>query len=855
MVYSSPSNYWIKQGALTFTLNALNDPDKLSVAVSAGAVIMAYAKVNNQAIIDYNAAHNYRTWVLQASPTHFERTSKVYVYARLSKVADTAMLVFPYEKIPIDPALYNSSSSSSSDEGVTVDPNYYYILLGALTPSVSGGVQVNRSWDSVEGLSYGTLDTDEQWNEQSSEALDRMFRIDGNNVIWTQNNLTFVAGKRLLLLRMSVLGDSTGANTAEITSITKAANINDVAFSGVETSLPTTAAMVRYAALLMQGLANKFLSKEHDDSTTHKLTMGAAEVTGNADVAGKVTSAGLEVNGTGTNDRAVFRVPLQSDNFNSGLTGWHLDRNGNLEVETVHARSAIITDELRINRQQAQEGDTIFSDNDQIELVTPVFAAATPESGDNPSEMGWYERTEEGGEAVYTETEDTTVVAGKTYYYIDSYILDLKEKWDGYFTAQMRGNILRGKINTLAAKEAGVSDFTAPEYAASQQTDAGGNKYYTSFLACIQTHNTAPQLLQTNQIQVSMYGDIMVPMAKNYPPCALMTIARWGCYLDPDESGISSDERRSRERRQSLFMISTSDGRIVKLHGVNKPILEDFNYGTTLGELPDFIKNNPTIQTIYGRDYLYAQGIVVADYKKIDIHGVPEKKIVAFKEWVNGAGTGYVTIPVWDDNQQMYVDTQFPLPIPSTEYDNPSSPYIGYGIYLAGEQNMNTLDYEIHDVYHSGMRWRVRQHIPVIDQQGAHFYEPKWNSPYWDVIEGDERLTMKIISNNGDKFRRGFVNTLVTPYVYYGSIDISDDLAAAYWNWYRCEEVNWNGGHPTYTPADEHWNETHRGVRAITITDIDMPASWSRANKVIFTCVASVNNGRQSLNVPNSIRI
>ena len=859
MVYSSPSNFWIKQGAVTFTLNALNDPDKLAIAISAGAVIMAYAKVNNQVIIDYNASHNYRTWALQASPTHFERTDKVYVYARLSKVGDTAMLVFPYEKIPIDPALDEGSSN--------FDPNYYYILLGALTPSMVGDVQTLREWDIEEGLSFGTLDTDEQWNEQSSSALDKMFKIDGNNVIWAQNNLTFLAGKRLLLLRMSVLGDSSGANPAEITSITKAANIDSASFAGSESSLPTTAAMARYVYLYTESFKNKFLSKEHDDATPYKLTMREAEVVedagvggdltvlGDAAVGGKTSTAALEVIGHGINDRAVFHVPLESDNFNTGFAGWQLDRNGNLEVETVHARSAIITDELRINRQQAQEGDTMFTDNDQIELVTPIFAPATTQSGDNPSAKGWYERTEEGGDAVYTLTTDTSVVAGKTYYYIDSYILDLKEKWDGYFTAQQVGNILRGKINTLAAKEAGVSDYTDPEYAPSQQQDAGGNKYYTSFLAVINTHNTAPSLLSTNQIQVSMYGDTMVPMARNYPPCALMTVARWGCYLDPAESGITDDERQSRMRRQSLFMISTSDGHLVKLHGVNKPILEDFNFGTTLGDLPTFIKNNPNIQTIYGQDYLYAQGIIVEDYIKIDVHGVPEKKVVAFKEWVNGAATGTVIIPVWDEQQQEYVDTPFPLPIPQSELSNPASPYIGYGIYLAGEQNMLTRDYEIHDVYYYGMRWRVRQHIPVIDQQGVHFYEPKWNSPYWDIIEGDERLTMRITSSNGFGFRRGYVNTLVTPIVFYGSIDISEDLFPAYWNWYRCEEVNWNGGNPTYTPADEHWNETHRGMRAITITDEDMPSSWGRANKIIFTCVATVNNGRQTLNVPNSIRI
>ncbi len=846
-------NYYIAPGALSFSENANASSEYVVVSTYARTLMrVAPVKVDNVEVIGWSADLEYKQWQLTGKNTKFNpeyANSSLNIYVRLN-LGDTSDALIFFTPKALDVLGNEVNDGEIVGEPITpATATYAYIQIGTVTAPTNGLREIH--YDS------GNLGTAKGNTENPSGALAEMFQIVYQNAVkLIQPQLDFVN---------IAIRDSIKLGNKLITAISD--SIAPVAAEARPSTLPTVKAVIDYIAHIVEGLANKFLSKEHDDATPYKLTMREAEVVedagvggdltvlGDAAVGGKTSTAALEVIGHGINDRAVFHVPLESDNFNTGFAGWQLDRNGNLEVETVHARSAIITDELRINRQQAQEGDTMFTDNDQIELVTPIFAPATPQSGDNPSAKGWYERTEDGGNAVYTLTTDTSVVAGKTYYYIDSYILDLKEKWDGYFTAQQVGNILRGKINTLAAKEAGVSDYTAPEYAPSQQQDAGGNKYYTSFLAVINTHNTAPSLLSTNQIQVSLYGDTMVPMARNYPPCALMTVARWGCYLDPAESGITDDERRSRMRRQSLFMISTSDGHLVKLHGVNKPILEDFNFGTTLGDLPTFIKNNPNIQTIYGQDYLYAQGIIVEDYIKIDVHGVPEKKVVAFKEWVNGAATGTVIIPVWDEQQQEYVDTPFPLPIPQSELSNPASPYIGYGIYLAGEQNMLTRDYEIHDVYYYGMRWRTRQHIPVIDQQGVHFYEPKWNSPYWDIIEGDERLTMKITSSNGFGFRRGYVNTLATPIVFYGSIDISDDLLPAYWNWYRCEEVNWNGGNPTYTPADEHWNETHRGMRAITITDEDMPPSWGRANKIIFTCVATVNNGRQTLNVPNSIRL
>ena len=164
MIYSSPKNYYIQQGALQFTLNALDDPDKISIAVASSAAIIAYAKDGNTPIIDYAPSLNYRQWRLTASPTHFEQTDKVYVYVRLSKTTDEAMLIFPYGKLPIDPS---ASDSSSSDDGNDIASNYYYIMLGALTPSVIDNEQVDRAWcDGDEAFSYGELDTAKQRDEE-----------------------------------------------------------------------------------------------------------------------------------------------------------------------------------------------------------------------------------------------------------------------------------------------------------------------------------------------------------------------------------------------------------------------------------------------------------------------------------------------------------------------------------------------------------------------------------------------------------------------------------------------------------------------------------------------------------------
>lgn len=480
--------------------------------------------------------------------------------------------------------------------------------------------------------------------------------------------------------------------------------------------------------------------------------------------------------------REITAKSLQSLNYMSGLRGWYIDANGNAEVGTLHVRDTLEVDELRINRQQAQEGDTIFSDNDQILDV----------------------------EEHVDETDGST-----------SYVLTLKEKWEGYFTAQMYGNILRGKINTLAAKEAGVSDYS--EDTEGQERDSGRNLYYTSFMTVTATHNTTPSLLGVNQIRVVLWGDDDVPMSRNFPPCAMMTIARWGCvdysdeYADdPSYEAVKSDIKR----RQQLFVLSSNDGRITKLVGVSKPILEDGNIGATFGTLPEFVRNNnPEVakRVIEGRDYLYAQGVVVGDFIQTDIQGVPIPTVVNVGDWVDGSQI--------------------------------QEPSVGYGIYLASEFNEQNQRYETHAVRHRNGTWKCLMHQPVKSGGSTTYYEPKWNSPYWQLIDGNGNLSMEFSSSRGHTFRVGAVNTVVTPYVYYGNVDITQDISEEYFSWERQTDGQQK------TDADMAWDANHIGTRTLTLSNQDMPVGWGVGKSVIFTCKCAVNDGKSENIVENQVII
>lgn len=486
---------------------------------------------------------------------------------------------------------------------------------------------------------------------------------------------------------------------------------------------------------------------------------------------------------------AIFSENAQSDGFTSGMAtgrGWQIDKYGNGEMESLKIRSYLEVIELLINRLQAQEGDTMFSDNDQIEAVE--------------------EREDETDHSI-------------------SYILTLKEKWDGYFTSQMYGNILKGIINTLAAKEAGVSDETST----SVEVD-GANKYYTSWMRVVATHNT-DNTLDINQIRVVLYGDNDVPAQRNFAPCNMMAIARCGCidYSSSDASqyaaeGLSTEQAiaASIKKRQTVFYLSSNEGRIVKMTGVNKPILEEGNYGMVFGNIPDFIRSWDSWQRLVeehphlnDRDYLYAQGLIYEDLVHVDITGAPVPIDVDCGDWVKGDAQGV-------------------------------TPSIGHGIYFNVGWNDTNKQFERHRVRHNNGIWLCLQNQPVVINGVATYYEPKFGSLYWKLVDGNGNYSIEFASTMGDAFYVGHVATTITPHLFFGNVDISADIAIQYWSWKRQTESG-------ETAADIIWNNNHTQTRVLSLTDDDMPTAWSRNNKAIFTCVVVVNDGNSQVIIQNQV--
>lgn len=273
---------------------------------------------------------------------------------------------------------------------------------------------------------------------------------------------------------------------------------------------------------------------------------------------------GLVSNGAITANGEIFaKEGLNIGDFVASLfdgRGAGIDKNGNAEVESLRVRSYMQVMELIINRIRAMDGDLVLTEGDNIESV-----------------------------------EEVTDAEGHV-----SYKLHLKQQWEGYYTAQAVGNVLKGVINTLAQ---------------------GSGTYYTSWML-VKDVNTA-----TNTITVDLYPDDETPAGQNFPPCEMMNIVRWGNNIDP--------------KRQSCIYLSSTEGVIKKHIYVTKPILDEGNDGFIIGKLPEWLTKDPSVPVDEGDDAVYVKTLLYQNIHQIDYQGKRQPVYVDRGNWVENPAEPY----------------------------------------------------------------------------------------------------------------------------------------------------------------------------------------------------------------------
>lgn len=315
----------------------------------------------------------------------------------------------------------------------------------------------------------------------------------------------------------------------------------------------------------------------------------------------------------------------------------------------------------------------------------------------------------------------------------------------------------------------------------------GGTDYYTSWMRVVMKN------INDNTLTVVLWPDSEVPGGRNYPPAAGYNVTRRG------NSRIPGEGEPANERTQS-WLLSSREGRIMFLQNVYKPILEDYNYGLSIGKIPK-LKALEQIPISEGELGIVAQTIITQNFWEFDYNGNVVSKRVPRGAWSLEIAQG-----------------AYPYRYITKEYES--------------ENGTEYTQLEQHTVEHYGCTWGC-----IVDQTQD---EPMWNSPGWVMIQGDQNYHLELDSSNGDKFFSSQVDTVVTAMISYGNRDITNVLMAA-----PGTEVVWTRDTGN-VPADNSWKPTYVDGQknVIHLSVSDMGSGWMTTYRIVkFICEVYVPVG------------
>lgn len=336
-----------------------------------------------------------------------------------------------------------------------------------------------------------------------------------------------------------------------------------------------------------------------------------------------------------------------------------------------------------------------------------------------------------------------------------TYELKLQKRWDNDFTAFKENDVVLASINTLSEN----------------------GKYYDMWLRVLSVNTV------TNTITVVCYPDNEVPSKKNYPPCELARLIRWGNAVDED--------------RQSCWYISSSEGLLVWLDHVTKPIIDKSNYSVAIGKLPDALSfifaDYPLADKRDGA--FYAKYLAVQNILQTDYEGNVKQNVVDRGKW-------------------------------SLEIAQGDAPY-------------RSTATEVHDTWHYGCRWRC-----LIDKTTD---EPRYASTGWAFVEGNPEFSIDISSSNGFRFSKNYIFscrddlgelqpfTIITIRGILYNNDVTEHLTNVVWTR--------DTGNST---EDNKWAQQvaqRKDQIHLPLTGSDLGDNWGAKNPCIFKCTAEIKDG------------
>lgn len=389
------------------------------------------------------------------------------------------------------------------------------------------------------------------------------------------------------------------------------------------------------------------------------------------------------------------------------------------------------------------------------ELGNAEFESITSRSSIIAKELIVNRQTAMESNFVFTESgmvETVTEIPAATEGGNVTYDLKLQKRWDNDFTAFKENDVVLASINTLAEN----------------------GKYYDMWLRVLSVNTV------TNTITVVCYPDDECPSKKNYPPCELARLIRWGNAVDED--------------RQSCWYISSSEGLLVWLDHVTKPIIDKTNYSLAMGKLPDALsflfQDFPTANKRDGA--FYAKWMMAASFQQIDYQGNPIYTTRDRGVWSLSVAQG----------------------------DNP---------YRNGDRTIDT-------VYYLGCKWKCLEDKTT--------KPPIYSSTAWAFVEGNPYFTLEmqssklwnfrlndLMATNADGSWKVFTTLSVIGRLY--NQDVTVSMVNVVWTR--------DSGNPT---ADNKWALSHANCGlSVDLTYEDLGGAAFKIGSVTFRCDAEIKDG------------
>lgn len=293
--------YRITYGGVSLVENALEDPRLVQVSVVEGTRIMVAPRPEYG--ISYLPNGEFRSWELTGVNTRLTKIDKHFIYARLNRDTDKAMILFSVNDYAFDGRV------NGGEEG-----EYYYIKIGSITDTDNMPLPSMKPREITFDFGYLATPGD---IDSGKEDWKKLFELTADDLIRPLKRFTsFVVQGTLRIIGKIILNDK---------------EVNDIARQGDEDAGETNDETIPTTAYLdgkfLSRLRRTFLNKDREDQTAFLLSFLGGAVFG-------------------------------KDGFASGLTGFgaKIDKDGNGEMRGLRLWEWLEVPELRYNRVEAVAG-------------------------------------------------------------------------------------------------------------------------------------------------------------------------------------------------------------------------------------------------------------------------------------------------------------------------------------------------------------------------------------------------------------------------------------------------------------------------------------------------------------------